>query len=169
MSPDRWRRIEELYHLALSSEPERRAQVLAEGCRDDPELHRDVEALLTQSDSSGELRLPVEETAARLLEGDELHPGESLGRYRIEARIGAGGMGQVYKAHDSRLGRAVAIKVSARRFGERFEREARTISALNHPNICTLHDTGPNYLVMELVEGETLASLLLRERLAPDL
>ena len=169
MSPERWRRIEEIYHLALGSAPERRAQVLAERCGDDPELHRDVEALLTQSDSSGELRLPVEETAARLFDGDELRPGESLGRYRIESRIGAGGMGQVYKAHDSRLGRAVAIKVSARRFGERFEREARTISALNHPNICTLYDTGPNYLVMELVEGETLASLLLRERLAPDL
>jgi serine/threonine protein kinase len=66
-------------------------------------------------------------------------------------------MGRVYKARDTRLGRAVAIKVAGSRFSERFQREARTISALNHPNICTLYDVGPNYLVMELVEGPTLA------------
>src|SRR4026208_2500795 len=69
-------------------------------------------------------------------------------------------MGVVYRAHDPRLGRDVAIKVSSERFTERFEREARAVASLNHPNICTLHDVGPDYLVMELVEGETLADLL---------
>jgi len=82
-----------------------------------------------------------------------LSPGERLGPYEILAPIGAGGMGEVYRARDTRLGREVAIKVSAQQFGERFEREARVIASLNHPNICTLHDVGPNYLVMELVEG----------------
>ena len=82
-------------------------------------------------------------------------PGTRLGPYEILAPVGAGGMGEVYRAHDSRLGRDVAIKVSAERFSERFEREARAVAALNHPNICTLHDVGSNYIVMELVEGES--------------
>src|SRR5579864_6849755 len=83
--------------------------------------------------------------------------GDQLGPYEILAPIGAGGMGEVYSAIDTRLHREVAVKVSAERFSERFEREARAIASLNHPNICTLHDVGPNYLVMELVEGPTLA------------
>src|SRR5437667_6463780 len=86
-----------------------------------------------------------------------LTAGTHLGPYEIVAQIGAGGMGKVYRARDTRLDRLVAVKVSAERFGERFEREARAVAALNHPNICTLHDVGPNYLVMELVEGPTLA------------
>ena len=87
----------------------------------------------------------------------ELKSGEKLGPYEILSRIGVGGMGEVWKARDPRLNRDVAIKVSAYEFTDRFEREARTIAALNHPNVCTLHDIGPNYLVMELVEGPTLA------------
>ena len=83
-----------------------------------------------------------------------------LGPYEILAPIGRGGMGEVFRARDPRLDREVAIKVSSERFSDRFEREARTIAALNHPNICSLHDVGPNYLVMELVEGETLADRL---------
>jgi eukaryotic-like serine/threonine-protein kinase len=86
-----------------------------------------------------------------------LPPGTKLGPYEIVTPIGSGGMGEVYRAHDSRLGRDVAIKVSAEQFSDRFEREARAIAALNHPHICTLHDVGPDYLVMELVEGPTLA------------
>src|SRR5271155_4916568 len=86
-----------------------------------------------------------------------LSVGDKLGRYEILSPIGAGGMGEVYRAHDPRLGRDVAIKVSAQQFSDRFEREARAIAALNHPNICILHDIGPNYLVMELIEGPTLA------------
>ena len=87
----------------------------------------------------------------------EIKPGVKLGPYEIVFAIGRGGMGEVWKARDPRLGRDVAIKVSAQQFTDRFEREARAIAALNHPNICTLHDVGPNYLVMELVEGPTLA------------
>jgi serine/threonine protein kinase len=85
-----------------------------------------------------------------------LSGGERLGPYEILDAIGAGGMGEVWTARDMRLGRIVAIKVSKEQFSERFEREARAVAALNHPNICTLHDVGPNYLVMEYVEGETL-------------
>src|SRR6202521_5296293 len=84
-----------------------------------------------------------------------LSAGTKLGPYEILAPIGAGGMGEVYKARDPRVNRDVAIKVSAARFTERFGREARAIAALNHPNICTLYDVGPNYLVMEYVEGES--------------
>src|SRR4030095_12084559 len=87
-----------------------------------------------------------------------LNAGSRLGPHEIISPIGAGGMGEVYKAKDTRLGRDVAVKVAAEQFSERFEREARAISALNHPHICTLHDVGPNYLVMELVEGATLRS-----------
>lgn len=86
--------------------------------------------------------------------------GKLLGPYEILAIIGAGGMGEVYRARDTRLNREVAIKVSAERFSDRFEREAHSIAALNHANICTLYDVGPNYLVMELVEGLTLAERL---------
>ena len=86
-----------------------------------------------------------------------LSAGDKLGPYEIVAPLGKGGMGEVYRARDSRLGRDVAIKVSVERFTERFEREARAIAALNHPNICTLFDVGPDHLVMELVEGPTLA------------
>ena len=86
-----------------------------------------------------------------------LSAGTRLGPYEILAPIGAGGMGEVYRARDPRLGRDVAIKISAERFSDRFEREARAVAALNHPNICQIYDVGPNYLVMELVEGLTLA------------
>src|ERR1700736_2129913 len=85
-----------------------------------------------------------------------LAAGSKLGPYEILAPIGAGGMGEVYKARDTRLNRIVAIKSSNEKFSERFEREARAVAALNHPNICQLYDVGPNYLVMEFVEGETL-------------
>jgi len=85
-----------------------------------------------------------------------LSPGEQLGPYEIVAPIGAGGMGEVYKARDTRLDRVVALKVSKAEFSERFEREARAVAALNHPNICTLHDVGRNYLVMEYIEGTPL-------------
>jgi serine/threonine protein kinase len=94
--------------------------------------------------------------------------GTRLGRYQIEGLLGAGGMGQVFRARDTRLGRTVAIKVSSKQFSGRFEREARAIAASNHPHICTLYDVGPNYLVMEEVEGETLADALKRGPLPLD-
>ena len=85
-----------------------------------------------------------------------LASGSKLGPYEIVAQIGAGGMGEVYQARDTRLNRIVAVKVSSQKFSERFEREARVVASLNHPNICTLYDVGPDYLVMELIEGPTL-------------
>ena len=85
-----------------------------------------------------------------------LAPGTRLGPYEIVSSLGAGGMGQVYKARDTRLDRTVALKTSQERFSERFEREARAIAALNHPHICTLFDVGPDYLVMEYLEGHAL-------------
>src|SRR5258708_1802789 len=78
-------------------------------------------------------------------------------RYEILAPIGEGGMGKVYKARDTRLDRIVALKISNNEFGQRVEREARAVAALNHPNICTLYDVGPNYLVMEYIEGTPLS------------
>jgi serine/threonine-protein kinase len=89
--------------------------------------------------------------------GATLQPGESLGPYRIVSFLAAGGMGAVYRAHDPRTGRDVAIKVAAQRFSDRFAREVRAVASLNHPNVCTLYDVGDDYLVMELVEGPTLA------------
>jgi eukaryotic-like serine/threonine-protein kinase len=93
-----------------------------------------------------------------------LATGDRLGPYEIIALLGKGGMGEVYRAHDPRVGRDVAIKVSAERFSERFEHEARMIALLNHPNICTMYDVGPDYLVMELVEGESPAGPMPLER-----
>jgi serine/threonine protein kinase len=97
-----------------------------------------------------------------------LSSGDQLGHYKILSMIGKGGMGEVYLGTDTRLGRSVAIKVSSREFNDRFEREARAISTLNHPNICTLYDVGPNYLVLELVEGETLSKIVERGPLPLD-
>src|SRR6202162_3551085 len=93
-----------------------------------------------------------------------LSAGDHLGPYEILSPIGAGGMGEVYRARDPRLNRDVAIKVSAAQFSERFEREAKAIAALNHPNICQIYDVGPNYLVMEFVEGAPLKGPLPLEK-----
>jgi eukaryotic-like serine/threonine-protein kinase len=87
-----------------------------------------------------------------------LSPGDKLGPYKILATIGAGGMGEVYRAQDARLNRDVAIKVAGAEFSERFEREAKAIAALNHPNICQIYDVGPDYLVMECVDGAPIVS-----------
>jgi eukaryotic-like serine/threonine-protein kinase len=114
----------------------------------------------------GVMGQPLPGIMAKVLDEDStvarLSVGARLGPYRIEAPLGAGGMGEVYQALDTRLDRAVAIKIMHQQFSERFEREARAIAALNHPHICHLYDVGPNYLVMELVEGETLANRLKR-------
>ncbi|HEY6346284.1 MAG TPA: serine/threonine-protein kinase [Bryobacteraceae bacterium] len=93
--------------------------------------------------------------------------GTKLGPYEVLGLIGAGGMGEVYRARDSRMGRDVAIKVSAARFTERFSREVHAVAAVNHTNVCHLYDVGPNYLVMELVEGETLRGPLPFEAALP--
>src|SRR3984893_16998783 len=93
-----------------------------------------------------------------------LAPGTRRGPYELLNPIGAGGMGEVYKARDTRLDRVVAIKFAKEQFSERFEREARAIAQLNHPHICQLYDVGPNYLVMELVEGTPLKGPLALEK-----
>src|SRR5712691_2451741 len=164
MSPERWRQVDRLYHSALERELGERAAFLAQACQEDEELRREVDELLAQDSSSGNI---LERPAADLL-GDstvtQLTAGTELGPYKIEAPLGAGGMGVVYRALDTRLDRVVAIKISAQRFSTRFEREARAIAALNHPNICTLYDVGPNYLVMELVEGKPLKGPLALEQ-----
>jgi eukaryotic-like serine/threonine-protein kinase len=90
----------------------------------------------------------------------EVKPGDQLGRYQLLLRIGEGGMGEVWKARDTQLDRDVALKVSKDAFTARFDREARAIAAFNHPNICQIYDVGPNYLVMELIEGAPLTGPL---------
>lgn len=154
MTPDRWRQIEELYHAARDCHPNERAALLA---GTDPEIRSRVERML-QVQSGSEI---LESAAGSVLADPTqtvVAPGAQLGPYRIEAQVGAGGMGTVYRALDMRLGRVVAIKIAAERYSERFQREARAISTLNHPHICTLYDVGPNYLVMEFLEGSTLAA-----------
>ncbi len=93
-----------------------------------------------------------------------LEPGTRLGVYEVIDGIGSGGMGTVYRARDTRLPREAAIKVSSERFSDRFAREAHAIASLNDPNITTLYDVGPDYLVMELVEGPTLAERIRKDR-----
>ena len=97
-----------------------------------------------------------------------MNPGERIGPYEIEAPIGEGGMGEVFRARDTRLHRTVAIKLSKTDFTDRFEREARAIAALNHPHICTLYDVGPNYLVMEYIEGAPLKGPLPVAKAVPE-
>jgi serine/threonine protein kinase/Tol biopolymer transport system component len=154
MDSERWRQIEKLYHGALDLTPAERAALLA-GV--DSDVRRAVESLLAQEgfgleggarQTSGEATVTVIQT------------GTQLGPYKIESVLGAGGMGQVFYAIDTRLNRAVAIKTSLHPFDARFAREAQTIAQLSHPHICTLFDVGPNYLVMELVEGTTLSARL---------
>jgi eukaryotic-like serine/threonine-protein kinase len=150
MSPERQQQIDTLYKAAL--ERPGSVQELLAGV--DPKVRREVEALL---DATATMTSPPEM--------------RQFGPYQVLAPIGKGGMGQVFRGFDTRLGRPVAIKTSSDRFSDRFEREARAISSLNHPHICTLYDVGTapdhtSYLVMELVEGETLAARLKKGRLS---
>jgi Tol biopolymer transport system component len=158
MHSERWRQIEAMYEAAMDREPDARAAFLAEACGDDEGLRREVESLLNLNSAPVLIDQPAWEVAADLLDNDAIvPPGTQLGPYRIEGVLGTGGMGHVYRARDTRLDRLVALKISKEEFTDRFEGEARAVAALNHANICTLHDVGPDYLVMELVEGPTLA------------
>ena len=162
MDPGTWLKIEELYHAALACEPAERSRLLNDA---PPEVRCEVELMLAQSGSLPDLPVWEPDCEATVT---QITAGRQFGRYEIEKPIGAGGMGEVFRARDTRLGRSVAIKTSRERFSDRFEREARAISALNHPHICTLYDVGPDYLVMELVEGETLADRLKKGNLSTE-
>lgn len=155
-TPDRWRRIERLYHAAVERDPASRAAFLDGACGEDAGLRREIESLLV----AGQTGRGVLDKPAFPLPSDPgpiaLIPGTRLGPYEIEGLIGEGGMGKVYKTRDTRLGRTVALKTSSARFSQRFEREARAVAALNHPHICHLYDVGPDYLVMEYIEGVPL-------------
>ncbi len=165
MTSERWRQIELVYHEALEREPQARAQYVAETCGADKDLRKEVESLRAKDASSPELvfnRPAVDLNHSAI---DHLVTGARLGPYEIESRLGAGGMAEVWKARDTRLGRLVALKFSRTDFSRRFELEARTVAALNHPHICTLYDVGPNYLVMECINGKPLQELIPRKGL----
>ena len=156
MTPNRWQQMEDVYRKACECTPEAREALLAQM---DPQLRSEVEALLAQHEST------VTKTIFSA-------PLTQVGPYKIEARLGSGGMGDVYRATDTRLHRTVAVKMLRMQASldgaarERFKREARAASALNHPNICTVHDIGEEdgqpYLVMECLEGETLRDRIAR-------
>jgi eukaryotic-like serine/threonine-protein kinase len=180
MDFERWQRINQLVAAAAALWMDERADFLAAACGDDAALRREVESRLGSPEQAPALvetptdRFPHPwgpDAAAAAVE-TRLRPGECLGPYRIVALLGAGGMGQVYLAHDPRLGREVAIKVLSRHTPadrvqlRRFEQEARAASALNHPNLLAVFDVGSQdgvpYVVTELLEGETLEERLRR-------
>ena len=179
MTPERWRQIEDLFHAALERNSVLRDEFLAQSCAGDEELRTQVESLLAQNLSKPNLLdrpawhaaatgpIVVNGVATMLAPGSLV--GCTLGCYKVLSPLGAGGMGEVYLAHDARLGRNVAIKLLPQKYGFdpervwRFEREARAASALNHPNIVTLYDIGiagdKRFIVMEFVEGQTLRQM----------
>jgi predicted Ser/Thr protein kinase len=157
LDPARWRKVEEVYHEALEREPQERDAFVARACKDDSKIRREVETLLATEGKTTVVDQPAIEFAPELLAEDRvLRRGTELGPYLIEGSIGSGGMGNVYRARDTRLNRTVALKISREEFSERFEREARAVAALNHSHICQLYDIGANYLIMEYVDGEPL-------------
>ena len=182
-NPDRWQLVERLYHEALARDEFQRAAFLREACVGDETLRRDVESLLAYaSDARDFLATPAIE-AIGPADLDPRGParalvGARLGPYEIESLLGVGGMGEVYRARDTRLGRDVAIKILPDAFvadaerRARFEREARMLAALNHPHIGTIYGfedrDGIHALVLELIEGETLAERLARSARTPN-
>jgi eukaryotic-like serine/threonine-protein kinase len=179
MTPERWERIQELYHAARAHAESDRAQFLADACAGDARLQREVQALLDQPVSTGGFIDFLGGPPVGHVSGVASHDltGRQLGSYRVLSLLGRGGMGEVYRAHDSRLERDVAIKVLPTRFTEdaerlaRFESEARMLAALNHPHIGAIYGLedadGVPALVLELVDGETLADRLRRGPISP--
>jgi len=168
MGSESWRRVDEVYHAALERPIEERSAFVAQACQGDVALEREVRSLLDQESAAGFLSTPAIEVAARMVEPSTDAPwlGRRIGVYTLDAFVGKGGMGEVYRARDTRLGRDVAIKVLPRAFTDdpvrlaRFEREARLLAALNHPHIGVIHGVeeapGVLALVLEFVPGETL-------------
>jgi Tol biopolymer transport system component len=174
MTPERWHRVEALFHAAHARPADERSAFLAAACGEDAALRRDVESLLNESSRDGFLTAP---TLGLAVDTHDPEPGiswdmtgQSVGGYRLESLLGAGGMGEVYRSRDTKLGRDVAIKILPRAFTShpdrlaRFEREARMLAALNHTNICAIYGfeqfAGIRFLILELVEGDTLAHTL---------
>ncbi|MFN7992740.1 MAG: serine/threonine-protein kinase [Bryobacteraceae bacterium] len=174
MTPKRWSRIKELFFAARERRLQDRRAYLDSVCGDDRDLIGEVELLLAKDQESSLRRSSVEILDCLVA---ELAPGHMLAQYRVEAKLGEGGMGTVYRAYDTRLRREVALKVlRADRLADanskqRLIREARAASALNHPNIVTVHeigtDSGVDFLAMEFVEGKSLKETIPAAGLPP--
>jgi serine/threonine protein kinase/Tfp pilus assembly protein PilF len=175
MTPERWQQVEEIFHAALSRVESERMAFLVHTCAGDSALRLEVESLLAQQASTGGFLDGPAVAAAALLVSDtgaSMLTGRRLGAYQVHERIGAGGMGEVYRARDTKLDRDVAIKILPRLFRTdpdrltRFEREARVLASLNHPHIGAIYGLeeadGLRALILELVEGETLADRIAR-------
>jgi Tol biopolymer transport system component/serine/threonine protein kinase len=179
MTPERWRQVKNLFHSALERESNHRALFLDEACAGDVLLRREVESLIASHEQTGSfIDSPAYELGAELLTEDhaELVVGQRIAHYEILALLGAGGMGEVYLAHDTRLGREIALKLLPAQFTtnkdrlRRFQQEARVASALNHPNICMIHEVGEteddrHYIAMEYVDGATLREHITETRM----
>jgi len=169
---ERWRQIESVFHAAHEKSAEERARFLDETCSSDQALRREVESLLANQDLAASFLESDGSGSPAPAAHEPVPPGERIGPYTVMELLGAGGMGQVYRAHDKRLDRHVAIKFLPRVMTDdpaardRFEREARAASALNHSNICTVHDMGEfqgrPFIVMELLEGQSLKDRIAR-------
>jgi len=184
MTPERWQKIEQLAQAAMDRQPNQRQAFLAQACHGDDELRREVESLLAQEKPAESFLESVGAEVSRRVwakmqgaDGEESMIGRRLGSYQVVSLLGAGGMGEVYLARDTKLGRDVAVKVlpaglthDADRLA-RFQREARLLAALNHANIATIHgleqSDSTHYLVMELVPGETLAERISKGAVPP--
>ena len=175
MTPERWQQIEQLYHAALELAPAERAAFISQACGGDAELRRETVSLLASHDQAASfIESSPDDVVAGMIAEEQSRSmiGRTLGHYRITSLLGAGGMGEVYRARDLRLDRDVAVKILPEHLANdaealrRFEREAKAVAALSHPNILSIFDfgteAGVSYAVMELLEGETLRARLQR-------